>query len=250
MQCGNWGSRRQGAATVNRFFVGGALKFTVASYFWLIHPSLSYSLLCSLKDKGSPYTRLPSVGFWSWSRYLAVSLQVTWVINPAVGCHYFSPGLQLRTQPLRGLLPIWLLDERMGVNSLPKTVTRQRRGCDLNPGLSAPEFSTLTTRLPSHLCSFVTKYFRSSCVAPPLPAASGATPLLVSYAPAVDPLALCGHVCRTDWLMGQIRQPVKKLTERTFPQNTRDGSDFARAPDAERSFPRSVGTIQPDDWAI
>jgi len=35
------------------------------------------------------------------------------------------------------------------VNSLPKTVTRQRRGCDLNPGHSAPESSTLTTRLPS-----------------------------------------------------------------------------------------------------
>ena len=27
----------------------------------------------------------------------------------------------------------------MGVNSLPKTVIRQRRGCDLNPGPSAPE---------------------------------------------------------------------------------------------------------------
>jgi len=39
----------------------------------------------------------------------------------------------------------------MGVNSLPKTVTRQRRGCDLNPGPSALESSTLTTRLPSHL---------------------------------------------------------------------------------------------------
>jgi len=38
----------------------------------------------------------------------------------------------------------------MGVNSLPKTVTRQRRGCDLNRGSSAPESSTLTTRLPSH----------------------------------------------------------------------------------------------------
>jgi len=38
----------------------------------------------------------------------------------------------------------------MGVNGLPKTVTRQRRDCDLNPGLSAPESSTLTTRLPSH----------------------------------------------------------------------------------------------------
>jgi len=36
----------------------------------------------------------------------------------------------------------------MGVNSLPKTVTRQRRDCDLNPGPSAPEFRTLTTRLP------------------------------------------------------------------------------------------------------
>ena len=38
----------------------------------------------------------------------------------------------------------------MGVNSLPETVTRPRRGCDLNPGRSAPESSTLTTRLPSH----------------------------------------------------------------------------------------------------
>jgi len=35
----------------------------------------------------------------------------------------------------------------MGVNSLPKTVTRQRRDCDLNPRPSVPESSTLTTRL-------------------------------------------------------------------------------------------------------
>ena len=41
----------------------------------------------------------------------------------------------------------------MGVNSLPKTVTGQRRGCDLNPGPSAPESSTLTTRLPSQTYS-------------------------------------------------------------------------------------------------
>jgi len=38
----------------------------------------------------------------------------------------------------------------MGVNSLPETVTRQRRGCDLNPGRSVPESSMLTTRLPSY----------------------------------------------------------------------------------------------------
>ena len=57
------------------------------------------------------HTRLPSVGFRSWSRFLAVSLKVTWVINPAVGCHYFPPGLQLPPPPLRGLLPILLLGE-------------------------------------------------------------------------------------------------------------------------------------------
>ena len=36
----------------------------------------------------------------------------------------------------------------MGVNSLPKTVTRQHHDCDLNPRPS--ESSTLTTWLPSH----------------------------------------------------------------------------------------------------
>jgi len=43
----------------------------------------------------------------------------------------------------------------MGVNSLPKTVTRQRRGWDLNPDTTAPESSTLTTRLPSHPTTLV-----------------------------------------------------------------------------------------------
>jgi len=38
----------------------------------------------------------------------------------------------------------------MGVNSLPKTVTQQHRDCDLNPGPSVPESSTITTRLLSH----------------------------------------------------------------------------------------------------
>jgi len=35
----------------------------------------------------------------------------------------------------------------MGVNSLPKTITRLHRGGDLNPGPSAPESSALTTQL-------------------------------------------------------------------------------------------------------
>jgi len=45
----------------------------------------------------------------------------------------------------------------MGVNSLPKTGTRQRRDCDLNPGPTAPESSRLTTRLPSHAAGAVVR---------------------------------------------------------------------------------------------
>jgi len=55
------------------------------------------------------------------------------------------------------------------VNSLPKTVIRQRRDCDLNPGPSAHESSTLTTRLPSHLGSAIVYFIRlcvSSILAP------------------------------------------------------------------------------------
>jgi len=39
----------------------------------------------------------------------------------------------------------------MGINSLLKTVATQRHDCDLNTGPSAPEFSTLTSRLSIHL---------------------------------------------------------------------------------------------------
>jgi len=45
----------------------------------------------------------------------------------------------------------WWTEWRVtGVNSLPKTVTRQCCGCDLNPGPTASESSMLTIRLPSH----------------------------------------------------------------------------------------------------
>jgi len=97
-------------------------------------------------------TRLPSVGFRSWSRFLAVSLQVTWVINPAIGCHYFPPGLQLPPQPLRGLLPILLLGEQRhnGCEQFAQDCYPTASRLRFEPGPSAPESSTLTTRLPSH----------------------------------------------------------------------------------------------------
>jgi len=117
-----------------------------------------FSVLFSQLKVKVAHTRSPSVGFRSWSRFLAVSLQVTSVINPAVGCHYFPPGPQLPSQPQEGCYQFRCLVNRgtTGVNSLPKTVSWQRRGCDLNPGLlrlspqSHTESSTLTTRLLSH----------------------------------------------------------------------------------------------------
>jgi len=91
------------------------LQTQLEYYFsaWVLicfHPYHHSLLLC--EGKKVAHTRLQSVGFRSWSRLLAVSLQVTWVINLAVGCRYFSPGLQLPSQPLRGLLPISLLGEK------------------------------------------------------------------------------------------------------------------------------------------
>ena len=73
-------------------------------------PKQRINLLAKVKKgKGSPYSiterRVPEL-------ILAVSLQVTSVINPAVGCHYFPPGPQLPPQPLRGLLLILLLGEQ------------------------------------------------------------------------------------------------------------------------------------------
>ena len=49
----------------------------------------------------------------------------------------------------------------MGVNSLPKTVSRQHHSCDLSPGRTrrtAPESSMLTTWIPSH------KYMVKMCI--------------------------------------------------------------------------------------
>ena len=73
---------------------------------------LRFQKMITSKKVKVAHTRLQSIWFRSWSRFLAVSLQVMWVMNPAVGCHYFPPGLQLPPQPLRGMLPILLLGEQ------------------------------------------------------------------------------------------------------------------------------------------
>jgi len=62
------------------------LTFEFSSFLIFVFPRFG-----SLKKVKVAHTRLPSVGFRSWSRFLAVILQVMWVINPAVGCHYIPP---------------------------------------------------------------------------------------------------------------------------------------------------------------
>jgi len=71
-------------------------------------------------------------------------------VTPAKGCYQFHCLVNRGT---------------MGVNSLPKIVTGQRRDCELNPGPStAPECSTLTTRLPSHpMNQWTRRYSVVSC---------------------------------------------------------------------------------------
>ena len=112
--------------------------------------SLCWVYVC-VKGKGSPYSiterRVPEL-----IRFLAVSLQMTWVINPAVGCHYFPPGPQLPSQPLRVLLPISLLGEQRhdGCEQFAYDCYLTASRLQFEPGPSVPESSTLTTRLPSH----------------------------------------------------------------------------------------------------
>jgi len=97
------------------------------------------------------HTRLPSAWFRSWSRFLAVSLQVTWVINPAVMLPLLSarPAVTLATlkRAATNFSAWWTMAPW---HDGCEQVAQQRRGCDLNPRPTAPESSTLTTRLPSH----------------------------------------------------------------------------------------------------
>jgi len=71
-------------------------------------------------SKGSPYSitehRVPELisvlGSQPAGFLLPFCGEIKLCINPAVGCHYFPPGLQLPPQPLRGLPPILLLGEQ------------------------------------------------------------------------------------------------------------------------------------------
>ena len=89
------------------FFINDFFRDQRILTLFLVHNILK---ACDIKGKGSPYSiteqmipeLIPVLG----------SQPADEVINPAVGCHYFPPGLQLPSQPLRGLLPMSLLGEQ------------------------------------------------------------------------------------------------------------------------------------------
>jgi len=117
------------------------VKILLSDYF-----KLTKRMVLTIKGKGSPYSitdrRVPEV--------------IPYLGSQPVGDVSHKPGGRLPLLSARPAVTPATLKRAatnrgtMGVNSLPKTVTRQRRGCDLNPGPSAPESSTLTTRLPCH----------------------------------------------------------------------------------------------------
>jgi len=122
--------------------------------WYALYKSTFYLLTYLLK--GSPYSitecRFPELIPVFWQS----ACRWRWVINLAVGCHYFLPGLKYTRNRYEGCYQFCCLVNRgtMGVNSLPRTVTRQRCGCDLNPGPSASELNTLTTQLLGHPANF------------------------------------------------------------------------------------------------
>ena len=121
----NWSTKTDGAPKISQTvlvhwplvtFLNILTNLWLAVWLVAVTNQLSASQLhfriCHVKKVKLAHTWLPSVGFRSWFWFLAVSLQVTWVINLAAGCHYFPPGPQLLSQPLKRLLPISLLGEQ------------------------------------------------------------------------------------------------------------------------------------------
>ena len=97
------------------------------------------------------------------------------------------------------------------MNSLPKTVTRQRRYCDLNPGPSAPESSTLTTRLPSHPIGRNVKLSALCCCL-----ISPFVDIIIEAIPVVS--------------FARLRLPLATYTDRLRPENHKGVRNVLRLP--------------------
>ena len=119
------------------------------NYKWQMAYSLLWLWLINSKKVKVAHTRLTSVGFRSWSRFLS---QLAGDVNhkPDGRLPLLSARPAVTPATLKRAAANFAAWWTIGVNTLPKTVTRQHCNCDLNLGPSALESSTLITRLPSH----------------------------------------------------------------------------------------------------
>ena len=114
--------------------------------------NVKYRNIWHVKGKGSPYSitehRVPELIPVLGSQ---TASDVSHKLGGRLPLLSARPAVTLATHK-KGCYQFRCLVNRgtMGVNTLPKTVTRQCRGCNLNPGPSVPESSMLTIRLLSH----------------------------------------------------------------------------------------------------
>jgi len=109
-----------------------------------------------VKGKGSPYSiterRVPEL-------ITVLGSQPAGDVShkPGGRLPYFPPSLQLTPQPLIGMLPSLLFGEQRhdGCEQFAQDCYQTASRLQFEPRPSAPESSTLTTRLSSHPCSSV-----------------------------------------------------------------------------------------------
>ena len=110
----------------------------------------------------------------------------------------------------------------MGVNSLPnKTVTRQRRGCDSNPGPTAPESSKLTTRLP---VSFLPRAKDRATLLSSAPRCTGERPVRNGHPSPASRLMMRGTIRSAVYRSVVSIKDARGLNDPSSPHRRRKGS--------------------------
>jgi len=117
---------------------------TMANIWW---QRLCECTVLQLKKVKVAHTRMPSVGF----RCSQPAGEVSHKPGGRLPLLSTRPAVTPATLKRAATnFAAWWTEAQKVWTVCPKTVTRQRHGCDLNPGPSMPKSCTLTTRLPSY----------------------------------------------------------------------------------------------------
>ena len=140
---------------------------SIPDIWWIVTPVI----IATGKMVKVAHTRLPSIGFRSWSRFLAVSLQEMWVIKRAVGCHFRQACSYPRSSATS--FAAWWTEAQwvwtVCLRLLPDSVAT----AIWTPGPTVPESSTLITQLLSHPITGIHTHTRLTALCPGLPRCAG-----------------------------------------------------------------------------